>query len=123
MLSLGLALHWTEQTERTQQTSQRALTLAGARLDDLVPIRLSLLSASHAMRGERGDVRDRWSSAKKRWTCGRRVSDEFAHHLHIYANPMYWSGRYQETYDLSMQAKSFGGSRRTALSSCCAVPA
>ncbi len=106
--SLGLALHWTEQTERTEQTSQRALTLSREQgFDDLVPIGLSLLSASYAMRGERGDVARSLELGKEAmdlWPEGQ-YPDEFAHHLHIYANPMYWSGRYQETYDLSMQAK------------------
>ena len=32
-----------------------------------------------------------------------------AHHIHVYGNPMYWSGRYREAYELAMQAKSFGG--------------
>ncbi len=110
--SLGLALHWTEQTERTQQTSQRALTLSRERgFDDLVPIGLSLLSASYAMRGEQGDVvrsLELGKEAMDRWPEGQ-YPDEFAHHLHIYSNQMYWSGRYEDTYELSMQAKSFGG--------------
>ena len=112
LLSLGVALHWTEQTERTEEVSQRALKLAREQgFDDLEPIALSLLAAAYAMRGERGDVArslELGAEATALWPEGERQV-EFAHHLHIYGNPLYWSGRYQEAYELAMQTRSMGG--------------
>src|SRR3954469_8141999 len=112
LLSLAMATHWTEQTERTYAVSQRALTPSREhRMDDLAPIGLSLVSAAHAMRGESGDIARSLELAEEAtalWPKGRRQA-EYAHHLHIYANPLYWSGRYQETYELALEAKSMGG--------------
>jgi tetratricopeptide (TPR) repeat protein len=112
LLALGLSTHWTEQTERTEEVSQCALTLSRDQgFEDLVPIALSLLAASYAMRGEQGDVArslELGREAMDLWPEGQHP-EEFAHHLHVYANPMYWSGRYVEAYELAMQAKSFGG--------------
>jgi class 3 adenylate cyclase/tetratricopeptide (TPR) repeat protein len=112
LLSLGMATHWTEQTERTHEVAQRAVTLSRDEgLADLEPIALSLLAAAHAMRGEAGDVArslELGAEASALWPEGQRLP-EYAHHMHIYANPLYWSGRYQEAYELSMEAKSMGG--------------
>ena len=112
LLAIGLSTHWTEQTERTEEVSQRALTLSrDQRFDDLAPIAISLLAASYAMRGERGDVARSLELGKEAmdlWPEGRHQV-WLAHHIHVYGNPMYWSGRYREAYELAMQAKSFGG--------------
>jgi len=112
LFSLAMATHWTEQTERTLEVSERGLTLSREQgFDDLEPIGLSLLSAGHAMRGDRGDVArslELGEQATALWPPGQRPA-EFAHHLHILGNPLYWSGRYQEAYELAMQAKSMGG--------------
>ncbi|HJX07527.1 MAG TPA: AAA family ATPase [Actinomycetota bacterium] len=112
LLSLGMATHWTEQTERTYEVSHRAVTLSRDQgLDDLEPIALSLLSAAHAMRGDAGDVArslELGTQATALWPEGQRQA-EYAHHLHILGNPLYWSGRYQEAYELAMEAKSMGG--------------
>jgi class 3 adenylate cyclase/tetratricopeptide (TPR) repeat protein len=112
LLSLGMATHWTEQTERTFDVAERALGRArGEGLNDLEPIGLSLLAAAHAMRGDAGDVArslELGAQASALWPEGQR-RPEYAHHIHIYANPLYWSGRYQEAYELSMEAKSMGG--------------
>jgi tetratricopeptide (TPR) repeat protein len=107
-----MATHWTEQTERTLEVSERALTLSREQgFDDLEPIGLSLLAAGYAMRGDRGDVGrslELGEQATAMWPEGQRPA-EYAHHLHIFGNPLYWSGRYQEAYELAMQAKSMGG--------------
>jgi class 3 adenylate cyclase/tetratricopeptide (TPR) repeat protein len=112
LFSLAMATHWTEQTERTLEVSERAVTLSRERgFADLEPIGLSLFAAGFAMRGERGDVArslELGAQATALWPEGQRPA-EFAHHLHIYGNPLYWSGRYQEAYELAMQAKSMGG--------------
>jgi class 3 adenylate cyclase/tetratricopeptide (TPR) repeat protein len=112
LLALALSVHWTEQTERARQVSDRAVTLARERaLDDLEPIGLSLLGASHSMRGGPGDV-DRALELGERalelWPAGEH-QPELAHHYHIHANPNYWSGRYQQAYELSRKIKSVGG--------------
>jgi tetratricopeptide (TPR) repeat protein len=112
LLALALSTHWTEQTERTEEVSQRALTLSRDQgFDDLAPIGLSLLAASYAMRGDRGDVARSLELANESMDQWPEGQHQFwlAHHIHVYANPMYWSGRYEEAYELSMQAKSFGG--------------
>jgi len=112
LFSLAMATHWTEQTERTLEVSERALTLSREQgFDDLEPIGLSLLAAGYAMRGDRDDVArslELGEQATAMWPEGQRPA-EFAHHLHIFGNPLYWSGRYQEAYELAMQAKSMGG--------------
>jgi class 3 adenylate cyclase/tetratricopeptide (TPR) repeat protein len=112
LLSLGMATHWTEQTERTHDVAQRAVTRSRDEgLADLEPIGLSLLAAAHAMRGDAGDIArslDLGAEASALWPKGQRPA-EYAHHLHIYANPLYWSGRYEEAFELSMEAKSMGG--------------
>src|SRR3954467_4412764 len=98
LLSLGMATHWTEQTERTYEVSHRAVTLSRDQgLDDLEPIALSLLSAAHAMRGDAGDVArslELGTQATALWPEGQRQA-EYAHHLHILGNPLYWSARDQ----------------------------
>jgi class 3 adenylate cyclase/tetratricopeptide (TPR) repeat protein len=112
LLSLAMATHWTEQTERTHEVAQRAVTLCRDQgFEDLEPIAISLLSAAHAMRGDDGDVvrsLELAAQATALWPEGQR-QPEYAHHLHIYGNPLYWSGRYQEAYELAMEAKSMGG--------------
>jgi tetratricopeptide (TPR) repeat protein len=112
VLSLGMATHWTEQTERTFEVSQRAVALSREQgLADLEPISLSLLAAAYAMRGDAGDVArslELGAEASERWPKGER-QPEYAHHIHIYANPLYWSGRYQQAYELAMEGKSMGG--------------
>src|SRR3954447_23556233 len=112
LLSLGMATHWTEQTERTHDVAQRAVTRSRDEgLADLEPIGLSLLAAAHAMRGDAGDIArslELGAEASALWPKGQRPA-EYAHHLHIYANPLYWSGRYEEAFELSMEAKSMGG--------------
>jgi tetratricopeptide (TPR) repeat protein len=112
LLALALSTHWTEQTERTEEVSQRALTLSRDQgFDDLAPIGLSLLAASYAMRGDRGDVARSLDLAKESmdlWPEGEHQV-WLAHHIHVYGNPMYWSGRYAEAYELAMMSKSFGG--------------
>ena len=112
LLSLGMATHWTEQTDRTYDVAQRAVTLSREQgFGDLEPIALSLLAAAYAMRGDQGDIAralELGAEASALWPTGER-QPEYAHHIHIYANPLYWSGRYQEAYELSMEAKSMGG--------------
>jgi len=112
LLSLGMATHWTEQTDRTLEVSQRALTLSRDQaFTDLEPIGMSLLSAAHSMRGDSGDVAlalELGEEATRLWPNGER-QPEYAHHIHILGNPLYWSGRYQEAYELAMEAKSMGG--------------
>src|SRR5262249_39761221 len=99
LLSLAMATHWTEQTERTLEVSQRALTLSRDEgLRDLEPIAMSLLSAGHSMRGDAGDIAralELGEQATALWPKGER-QPEYAHHIHILGNPLYWSGRYQE---------------------------
>jgi class 3 adenylate cyclase/tetratricopeptide (TPR) repeat protein len=112
LLSLGMATHWTEQTDRTFEVSRRAVALARDQaMDDLEPIALSLLSAAHSMRGDTGDVEralELGAEATARWPKGQRQA-EYAHHIHILGNPLYWSGRYREAYELAMEAKGMGG--------------
>jgi len=112
LLSLALSTHWTEQTDRTREVAERALSLARERgFSDLEPIALSLLGASYSMRGEAGDVEralELGQQALDLWPEGEH-QPELAHHYHVHANPSYWSGRYQEAYDLSMKIKSVGG--------------
>jgi len=112
LLALALSVHWTEQTERTLEVSDRALALARERgIDDLEPIGLSLLGAGHSMRGGSGDIEralELGEEALDRWPDGMH-QPELAHHYHIHANPNYWSGGYQRAYDLSMKIKSVGG--------------
>jgi tetratricopeptide (TPR) repeat protein len=112
LLSLGMATHWTEQTDRTLEVSQRALTLSRDQaFRDLEPIGMSLLSAAHSMRGDSGDVAlalELGEEATALWPKGER-QPEYAHHIHILGNPLYWSGRYQEAFELAMEAKAMGG--------------
>jgi tetratricopeptide (TPR) repeat protein len=63
------------------------------------------------MRGDRGDIArslELGAEATALWPEGQRRA-EYAHHIHILGNPLYWSGRYEEAYDLAMEAKSMGG--------------
>jgi class 3 adenylate cyclase/tetratricopeptide (TPR) repeat protein len=111
LLSLGMATHWTEQTARTIEVAEEALTLSRDQaLNDLEPIAISLLSAGHSMRGDSGDIAmalELGAEATAIWPKGERQA-EYAHHIHILGNPLYWSGRYQEAYELAMEAKAMG---------------
>ncbi len=78
---------------------------------DLEPIGMSLLSAAHSMRGDRATsarALELGGEATALWPKGER-QPEYAHHIHILGNPLYWSGRYQEAYELAMEAKAMGG--------------
>jgi class 3 adenylate cyclase/tetratricopeptide (TPR) repeat protein len=112
LLALALAVHWTEQTDRTHDVSERAVTLARTHgFDDLEPIGLSMLGASHSMRGDPGDLEralELGEQAIALWADGLH-QPELAHHYHVHANPKYWSGQYQDSYELSMKIKSVGG--------------
>jgi tetratricopeptide (TPR) repeat protein len=70
-----------------------------------------MLGASHSMRGDPGDLEralELGEQAIALWADGLH-QPELAHHYHVHANPKYWSGQYQDSYELSMKIKSVGG--------------
>jgi class 3 adenylate cyclase/tetratricopeptide (TPR) repeat protein len=112
LLALARSTHWTEQTERTMEVADSALTLARERdFEDLEPIALSLLGASHSMRGAAGDLDQALQLGDRAlalWQKGTRLH-ELAEHYHLHTNPLYWSGRYERAHELAMATKATGG--------------
>ena len=126
LLAIGLSTHWTEQTERTEEVSQRALTLSrDQRFDDLAPIAISLLAASYAMRGERGDVARSLELGKEAMDLWPRDGTRSGWHttsMSTATRCIGAAGTARRTSWRCRRSRS-AGSRRTAPSSCCAAPA
>jgi tetratricopeptide (TPR) repeat protein len=109
LLARGRATLWTERDADTIATANEAVQLATELGDKaIMPAALALQSQALAMRGD-GDDLDRALELGERalaeWIPGTNPYDH-AEHLHLHADTVYWSGRYQRCIELSQEARS-----------------
>ena len=126
LLALGMATHWTEQTDRTEEVSQRALTLSREQASTIwcrsgyrCSPRRTRCAASAAT------WRARSNSARRRWRCGRRDSTRSGSRTTSTSTAIRCIGAAGTARRTSWRCRRSrsAGSRRTARSSCCAAPA
>lgn len=95
---------WTEQTDQTMASAERALALARAgAFADLEAIALGLVGAAHGMRGEAGDLQQAvtlMNEALSNWAPETRKA-ELAELWHLSADHFYWYGDYQRALEAS----------------------
>jgi class 3 adenylate cyclase/tetratricopeptide (TPR) repeat protein len=112
LLYAGKAYVWTEQDGTVIETAQRALELARELGDsDGEVAATALLSEGLAQRGEAGDIEraiELGDDAVSRWRVGRREF-EYADHLHLHGDLMYWIGDYERSVELGTAAHELGG--------------
>ncbi|MBI3647797.1 MAG: tetratricopeptide repeat protein [Actinobacteria bacterium] len=112
LLGLGRASMWMERTDQAYAFAERSLELA-ERLgdDDALGPALALLSQTHGIRGQEGDL-DRavelGDRALETWTPGTRAID-LAAHSSLHALTHYWAGGYARAAELGRHARELGG--------------
>ena len=104
----GIATVWSERDADTIDTAEEALALA-ERIGDqsALAAATALMSQGLAMRGAEGDL-DRadelGEKALELWVFGTRPY-ELANHFHLHADTTYWTGRYEQSVELSRSAR------------------
>src|SRR4051794_5378149 len=108
LIWLGLATVWSERDAATISTAEQALALAeqvGEPSSSAAAV--ALMSQGLAMRGDEGDL-DRadelGDKALDLWVPETRPY-ELANHLHLHADTKYWIGKYEESVELSREAR------------------
>jgi class 3 adenylate cyclase/tetratricopeptide (TPR) repeat protein len=112
LLYAGKAYVWTEQDGKVIETARRALELADELGDTDGEVAATALSSEGlAMRGDAGDIEraiELGDDAVSRWRAGRREF-EYADHLHLHGDLMYWVGEYERSVALGLAAHELGG--------------
>jgi class 3 adenylate cyclase/tetratricopeptide (TPR) repeat protein len=108
LIWLGLATVWSERDADTMATAEQALALArelGEQSSTAAAV--ALMSQGLAMQGDEGDL-DRadelGDQALELWVPETRPY-ELANHLHLHADTKYWIGKYEESVELSREAR------------------
>jgi class 3 adenylate cyclase/tetratricopeptide (TPR) repeat protein len=108
LLARGRATLWTERDAETIALAEEAIPLASELGDEeAIPATLALLSQGYGMRGEPGDLAQALQigdRALAEWVPGTRPY-EYAEHLHLHADTVYWVGRYERCIELSREAR------------------
>ena len=108
LLAYAQSCHWSEHTEETIRSAQRALDAASeSGLQTFVGPALARLSQGYAMRGEDGDLPtaiELGERALREWVDGTHTEDR-AEHEHLLADQYLWIGDYPRAYDLAVAAR------------------
>jgi class 3 adenylate cyclase/tetratricopeptide (TPR) repeat protein len=108
LLARGRATLWTERHAETVAHAEEAATLASELGDEeAIPATLALQSQGYGQRGEVGDLEralELGDRALAEWVPGARQYD-YAEHLHLHADTVYWVGHYERCVELSQEAR------------------